>query len=76
MNRQELQTLIHGCHAAGKKTAVSFCSHVPQEILEAAGIYFFRLPYIDGVKDSASQILITNVCPIVKNVCDVCPKRT
>ena len=72
MNRQELQTLIHGCHAAGKKTAVSFCSHVPQEILEAAGIYFFHLPYIDGVKDSASQLLITNVCPIVKNVCDVC----
>lgn len=72
MNKQELQNLISSCHAAGKKTAISFCSHVPQEILEAAGICSLRLPYVDGVNDSASQILISNVCPIVKNVCNVC----
>ena len=72
MNKQELQSLISGCHADGKKVAFSFCSHVPQEILEAAGICSFRLPYVDGMKDSASQLLVTNVCPIVKNVCDIC----
>ena len=72
MNRQELQNLIDHCHANGKKTAISFCSHVPQEVLEAAGICLLRLPYTEGMKDSASQILIKNVCPIVKNVCDIC----
>lgn len=72
MNKQELRSLISGCHADGKKVAFSFCSHVPQEVLEAAGICSFRLPYVDGMKDSASQILVTNVCPIVKNVCDIC----
>ena len=72
MNKQQLQTLISECHEAGKKVALSFCSHVPQEILEAAGIYSLRVPYMNGMVDSASQILIRNVCPIVKNVCDIC----
>lgn len=72
MRKQELQNLISDCHAKGQKVAVSFCSHVPQEILEAAGICSIRLPYMEGMKDSASQILISNVCPIVKNVCDIC----
>lgn len=72
MRKQELQNLISSCHAKGQKVAVSFCSHVPQEILEAAGICSFRLPYMDGMKDSASKLLINNVCPIVKNVCDIC----
>ena len=48
MNKKTLQELISNCHAAGKKTAVSFCSHVPQEILEAAGICSLRLPYVGG----------------------------
>jgi len=38
MNKQELQTLIDSCHENGKKAAVSFCSHVPAELLDAAGL--------------------------------------
>lgn len=72
MNKQELQNLISNCHAEGKKVALSFCSHVPQEILEAAGLYSLRVPYIQDMTDSACQMLIRNVCPIVKNVCDIC----
>lgn len=72
MNKQELQNRISNCHAEGKKVALSFCSHVPQEILEAAGIYSLRVPYMHDVDDAASEILIRNVCPIVKNVCDIC----
>lgn len=72
MNKQEVQKLISDCHAAGKKTVFSFCSHVPQEIFEAAGMCFFRLPYMEGMNDASSRILINNVCPIVKNVCDIC----
>ena len=53
MNKQELQNLISSCHAASRKTAISFCSHVPQAILESAGICSLRLPYVDGVNDSA-----------------------
>ncbi len=72
MNREKLQELIQNCHADGRKTAVSFCSYIPQEILEAAGFYSLRLPYIDGVKDSASGTLPKNLCPIVKNCCNIC----
>ena len=76
MNKQDLQNRISGCHADGKKVALSFCSHVPQEILEAAGFYSLRVPYIQDVEDAASEILVSNVCPIVKNVCDICEDPT
>lgn len=72
MNKQELQNIIAACHGDGKKVALSFCSHVPQEILEAAGLCSLRISYMQDLKDSASQILIRNVCPILKNVCDIC----
>ena len=72
MNKQEIKNIIDKCHEDGKKVAVSFCSHVPQEILEAAGICSLRIPYVDDAEDSASRILIRNVCPIVKNVCNIC----
>ena len=36
MDKAQLKQLMEDCHQAGKKVAVSFCSHVPQEILEAA----------------------------------------
>lgn len=72
MNNLEVKQLIDACHEAGKKTVVSFCSHVPQEILLAADVASLRIPYVRGAKDSASQILPRNVCPIVKNCCDVC----
>ena len=58
MNKQELQNIIAACHEDGKKVALSFCSHVPQEILEAAGLCSLRIPYMQDLKDSASQILI------------------
>ena len=72
MNKQDLQNIIAKCHEEGKLVSATFCSHVPQEILEAADIYNLRIPYMRDVKDSASQILIRNVCPVVKNVCDIC----
>lgn len=72
MNREELRKLICGCPKNGQKTAISFCSHVPQEILEAAGFCFLRLPYIADATDSASKLLPKNVCPIVKNCCNIC----
>lgn len=72
MNKQELQSLIDSIHEKGKKVAVSFCSHVPQEILEAAGLCPLRIPYVRDVADSASKILIRNLCPVVKNCCDIC----
>lgn len=72
MHKQEIKNIIENCHAAGKKIAISFCSHVPQEILEAAGVCSLRIPYVDDAEDSASRILIRNVCPIVKNVCNIC----
>lgn len=72
MNREELRQIIDDCHRAGRKTAVSFCSHVPAEILEAAGICLLRIPYMQGVKDAASGLLPSNVCPAAKNCCDTC----
>lgn len=72
MNREDLQRIIDDCHMLGKKTAVSFCSHIPAEIFEAAGICLLRVPYIQGAKDAASGLLPNNVCPAVKNCCDAC----
>ena len=72
MNKQDLQNIISSSHEEGKKVAVSFCSHVPQEVLAAAGLTSLRVPYIRDVKDSASKILIRNLCPVVKNCCDIC----
>ena len=34
MNKQDLQNIISSIHEDGNKVAVSFCSHVPQEILK------------------------------------------
>ena len=72
MNKQELKELVTLCRESGKKTAVYFCSHVPQEILEAAGIFSLRIPYTSGLSDSAAKLLPRNVCPMVKNCCDIC----
>ena len=72
MNKQAIKNLIDSCHENGKKVAISFCSHVPQEILEAAGVASVRLPYVNDADDAASAILVRNVCPIVKNVCNIC----
>lgn len=72
MNKQDLQTVIASSHEAGKKVAVSFCSHVPQEILTAAGFTSLRVPYVRDVEDATSKILIRNLCPVVKNTCDIC----
>lgn len=72
MNKQELQNIISSSHEEGKKVAVSFCSHVPQEILTAAGLVSLRVPYIHDADDAASKILIRNLCPVVKNCCDIC----
>ncbi len=72
MNKLDLQNIIDNCRKSGKKTTVSFCSHVPSEILEAAGVCHLRIPYIQDVQDAASRILPNNVCPIVKNCCDIC----
>lgn len=72
MYKKDVQLLIHNCHATEKKVAVFFCSHIPQEILEAAGICSLRLPYICDAEDSSSKILPRNLCPVVKNCCDIC----
>ncbi len=72
MNNLELQKLIADCRGRGKKAVISFCSHVPQELLLAADVCSLRIPYVQGVKDSASRLLPRNVCPIVRNCCDIC----
>lgn len=72
MNNLELQELIADYKKEGKKTVISFCSHVPQEILLAADLCSLRIPYVKEVKDASSHILPRNVCPIVKNCCDIC----
>ena len=72
MNKQDLQNIISSIHEDGNKVAVLFCSHVPQEVLAAAGLTSLRVPYVRDVADAASKILIRNLCPVVKNTCDIC----
>lgn len=72
MNKEALLTEIRACHASGKKLAVSFCSHVPMEVLEAAGICGWRLPLIDEMSDQYPGMLPKNLCPTVRSVCALC----
>ena len=71
MRKEELKDIIDRVHAEGKRAAVCFCSHVPAEITEAAGFALIRVPYIEDAANAAGSILPSNVCPIVKNTCDV-----
>ena len=72
MDVRELKELVDRCHAAGKPVAVSFCSHVPLEILEAAGFCAIRVLHTHGVPDVESQALPSNICPLVKTCCALC----
>lgn len=68
MNKQELKAAIDACHAKGQKIAISFCAHVPAEILEAAGFCSMRIYHISDIVDTSERALPRNVCPAVKEV--------
>lgn len=72
MDKAQLKNLIDRCHADGKKVAVSFCSHVPQEILAAAGFCAIRVLHTDGIEDISGEALPSNICPLVKEVYSLC----
>lgn len=72
MRKEELKRQIELCHNSGRKIAVSFCSHVPQEILEAAGFCCVRLPVIEETLDAYPGMLPKNVCPTVRSCCAIC----
>ena len=72
MDKQQLMELISHSHAAGRRVAVSFCAHVPHEILKAAGFCAVRLFHTDGVEDISGAALPSNLCPLVKEVYSLC----
>lgn len=72
MDKEQLKNMIDACHEAGKPVAISFCSHVPQEILEAAGFCSLRILHTDGVKDASENALPKNLCPVVKECYSLC----
>ena len=72
MDKQQLKNMIRNCHEQGQPVAVSFCAHVPQEILEAAGFCSLRLMHTDGVEDISGQALPSNLCPLVKECYSLC----
>ena len=75
MHRDELKNMISRLHQEGRPAAVCFCSHVPAELFEAAGVGLIRVPYIEGAAEAASRLLPANVCPVVKNCADVCEEE-
>lgn len=73
MDKQQVKQAIAACHAAGKKAAISFCSHVPQEILEAAGVCSLRILHTEGVEgETAESALPKNLCSVVKECYALC----
>ncbi len=76
MDKEQLKSMIDACHEAGKPVAVSFCSHVPQEILEAAGFCSLRILHTEGVEDSSENALPKNLCPVVKECYSLCEGDT
>lgn len=76
MHKEQLKKAIGACHAAGRPAAVSFCSHVPQEILLAAGFCPLRVLHTEGVKDISENSLPKNLCPVVKECYSLCEDGT
>ena len=76
MDKLQLKTMIDDCHRAGKRVAVSFCSHVPQEILEAAGFCSLRILHTENIADISGEALPNNLCPLVKEVYSLCQGDT
>lgn len=72
MDKLQLKTMIDDCHRAGKQVTVSFCSHVPQEILEAAGFCSLRILHTENIADISGEALPSNLCPLVKEVYSLC----
>lgn len=72
MDKQALKQLIDDCHAHGKRVALSFCSHVPGEILEAAGFAHVRILHVDGMEEPDVHEIPKNLCPIVKQCHTLC----
>ena len=66
MDAKTLKATLSECRANGQKTAVYFCSHVPHEILEAAGFTAIRVSHIEGVETGSPPGLPANLCPLVK----------
>lgn len=71
MDKQTLRRLIDEAHANTKRVALYSCSHVPEEILEAAGFIAIRLPHIDDLSGNTPVTLPANLCPVVKECCSV-----
>ena len=72
MDKQALKQLIESCHAQGLGVALSFCSHVPVEILEAAGFAHVRILHVDGMEAPELPSLPKNLCPIVRRCHALC----
>ena len=68
MNKLDLKKAIEACHAKGQKVALSFCAHVPAEILEAAGFCSMRIFHVNDIVDTSERALPRNLCPAVKEV--------
>lgn len=72
MDKQQLKELIDQCHRRGQRVAVHFCSHVPEEVLAAAGFAVLRLTHLEDVADCSPRALPGNLCPVVKECYSIC----
>ncbi len=72
MDKQQLKQTIDRCHQRGQRVAVHFCSHVPEEVLTAAGFAVIRLTHLEDVADISPQALPSNLCPVVKECYSIC----
>ena len=66
METSQLKETLAECKAKGQKTAICFCSHVPREILEAAGFWAIRIRNVDDYDSTTPNGIPNNICPIVK----------
>lgn len=76
MDKEQLKSRIDACRQAGRPVAISFCSHVPQEVLEAAGFCALRVLHAEGIEDISENALPKNLCPVVKECYSLCEDGT
>ena len=71
MNLRQLTENIEKTHANSRRAALHFCSHIPEEVLIAAGFDCIRLSHLEDFGDVYPNILPRNLCPVARECCAI-----
>lgn len=71
MRASDLKVQMEAAHKMGKRVAVSFCTMVPEEILQAAGFHSIRINHLEDFGDEYPKDLPKNLCPAARECYEI-----